>query len=341
LSPDGRELVVRFDFQPWRRALDSPQLYALSGTTNARTPFWSPDSRYIGFFADGTLKTMSAGGGPPQSLCDAGLGAGGTWNSEGLILFGKEGGSIDRVPASGGSCAQVLKGDISKRYTDPVFLPDGRHFLYLARTPEATSSGLYVAALDDVPGRRLLPDLSSGIFASASSGGTRGNLVFLRENRVIESKPLPLLRSEFQESQATISSDGRWLAYASDESGQLEVYVRPFPSGSGKWQISNNGGREPRWRRDGTELFYAEFSGTRYNVMAVPVLGARDQRFEAGVPKPLFNFPALGIVPQGNIFLYSPTADGSRFLANVQVTDSRPMVNVITNWQQTIRTDER
>ena len=76
-----------------------------------------------------------------------------------------------------------------------------------------------------------------------------------------DRKPAPLLATPFSETQAQLSPDGRWLAYASDESGTSEVYVQPFPSSGGKWQISSGGGRQPRWRHDGKELFFLTAGG--------------------------------------------------------------------------------
>jgi Tol biopolymer transport system component len=148
-------------------------------------------------------------------------------------------------------------------------------------------------------------------------------------------KAVPLVCTPAQESQGRISPDGRWLAYASDESGHEEVYVQPFPAGPGKWRISTNQGREPSWRGDGKELFYVERFAARYRIMAVPV-STISRRFEAGSPKLLFDFSTSPYVLEANLFLYSPAADGSRFLANRQASDSRQTVNVITNWQQSL-----
>ena len=86
--------------------------------------------------------------------------------------------------------------------------------------------------------------------------------------RATARKPIPFLRTEFTEWQGQLSSDSRWMAYASDVSGQFEVYVQPFPAGEGKWKISIAGGEGPRWRGDGRELFFVAADG---KMMAVPV----------------------------------------------------------------------
>jgi Tol biopolymer transport system component len=140
LSPDGSKLAfVATDSSTktllWVRPLDSISAQPLAGTDGAGFPFWSPDSRNIGFFADGKLKRVQASGGGLQVLADASLGRGGTWNSEGVIVFAPSGrGGLYRVSATGGTPVQVTDLDpkvneASHRW--PWFLPDGRHFLYL------------------------------------------------------------------------------------------------------------------------------------------------------------------------------------------------------------------
>ena len=122
------------------RSLDSLTAQPLAGTDGASYPFWSPDSRYIGFFADGKLKKVEATGGPPQALCDAPNGRGGTWNRDGAILFGSQANVLSRVPAEGGEAKLASSG----RW--PVFLPDGRHFPYTA--PSRGTVCIYIGALD-------------------------------------------------------------------------------------------------------------------------------------------------------------------------------------------------
>ena len=116
----------------------SPQATAIPNTEGANFPFWSPDGKSLGFFADGKLKKLDLSGGPPQTLCEAPTGRGGAWNKDGVILFtpsGQLGVGLYRIAASGGTPTQVTfpdraRGEDSHRW--PVFLPDGIHFLYLA-----------------------------------------------------------------------------------------------------------------------------------------------------------------------------------------------------------------
>ncbi|MGH6630614.1 MAG: TolB family protein, partial [Burkholderiales bacterium] len=125
-----------------------------------------------------------------------------------------------------------------------------------------------------------------------------------------------------------ISPGGRWLAFDSDESGRTEVYVVPFPGGTGKWQISSAGGTLPRWRRDGQELYFLSVDN---KVMAVPV--SADKTLHAGSPVPLF-----GIHPNLRTGVFDVTFDGQRFLVNSLPADlSSPPLTLIANWPATLK----
>ncbi|HEV8132810.1 MAG TPA: protein kinase, partial [Acidobacteriota bacterium] len=139
VSPDGRRItfvaLTEGKRQLWVRPLDALAAQPLAGTEDASYPFWSADSQYIGFFTGGKLKKINASGGPAQTLCDAPIGRGGTWNRDGTILFAPNAaGSLYRVSAAGGAASAVTKvnesrGERAHRF--PCFLPDGRHFLYI------------------------------------------------------------------------------------------------------------------------------------------------------------------------------------------------------------------
>src|SRR5262249_8045919 len=136
--------------QLWLRPLDALQVRPLATTDDATYPFWSPDSRYIGFFAEGKLKKVARTGGPSQSLCDVSGARGGTWSRDDVILFsqyGPGGQGLYRVGAGGGAPQNVLLGGL--RY--PAFLPDGRHFLYTevgaGGRPGPSTGGIYVGSL--------------------------------------------------------------------------------------------------------------------------------------------------------------------------------------------------
>ncbi len=513
LSPDGSWLAVAIAVegkqQLWVRALDALQPRLLPGTEDAQYPFWSPDSRYIGFFAQGKLKKVPAGGGPPQTLCTVGLTRGGTWNRDGVILFGLGIGPLHRVPSAGGVPTPVATAEGGRAYRYPVFLPDGRHFLYTLNLGDQ-SNGVYLAALDNPAARRILADQSSVVWVPPSPASQHGHLLFIRESsfmaqpfdtrtfqlageafpiagqaslgtdnsyalvsasadgllvylsgrnladrqltwfdhsgkelakvgsrgrfrsialspdektvaadhmsvgiasdlwlheltRGMESrfttqqtsvnslpvwspdgrrivfasnrggkydlyvknagetvqdqillqnanlkwpsdwsrdgryllyvendpktqqdlwvlpldgdrKPVPFLQTEFNEIEGQFSPDGHWIAYASDESGRFEVYVRPYPEGPGRRKVSISGGAYPRWRSDGKELFYLTLGG---KLMAASVK-------ESTAPQELFD-ARIGYMRPGDAPLYncySVAADGKRFLVNAAVAEA-------------------
>jgi serine/threonine protein kinase len=185
LSPDGRRLAVQLfsesGLQIWIRALDSPQFQPLAGTDDAFFPFWSFDSKSIGFFTGSKLRIISADGGPSQTLCDgAEFGAGGTWNRDGVILFAGASGPLRRVNASGGPCTIVTRVAGTSAQLFPQFLPDGKHFVFTMRGGEESQQGIYAASLDEPTPRRLLPDVSAALYAPSTGGKEPGYLLFLR-----------------------------------------------------------------------------------------------------------------------------------------------------------------
>ena len=538
LSPDGRTLVMAAGISGspsqglYLRSLDSRELRLISGTDAARVPFWSANGRSIGFFADNKLKIVSAGGGPVRTLCDSGLGGGGTWNRDNVILLGGRG-HIERVSAEGGPCTDVSTHESKAGQVFPAFLPDGLHFLYTAPGADESTAGIYLASLDNPAGRRLLADNSSAVYVPALPGAKLAHVVFLREEstlmaqpfdpetrqavgdafsvgtrasftntapqvaasasasgilvyaagRVIDRqltwfdrsgkalgnvgprssnrqagvslspdrksvaflrlgtarrssnglwlhdmergvetlfaaisvysggpvwspdgsrivfgrsknlyrkdtgggpeellvendnpktasdwsrdghillytesdpktgadiwifpdpygkpgarKPVPFLQTAFSESEGQFSPDGHFVAYVSNESGLAEVYIRPFPTGDAKWQVSTNGGGEPRWRRDGKELYYVGPGKRRPSMMAVRINpGARAM---VSAPETLFEYLYKGFVSQLNIFGYSPSADGQRFLINALAEEPHLTLNVLVNWPEMAR----
>jgi serine/threonine protein kinase len=522
ISPDGRYVAIAATVngkrELWLRSLDAFQAEPMPGTDDATFPFWSPDGRHIAFFAQGTLKKIAASGGPAQSLCDA-VGRGGSWNREDVIVFSSRGTAIQRVSAAGGVPSDVIKAKGLLRF--PVFLPDGRHFLYLVNGISAEQNGVYLSSLDGKENRRVLADQSSVVFAAgrllflrettlmaqpfdAASGqivgevlpvaesvsfttttanyvpvtvsetgvllyesgdvggknqmlwydrggklletigppgpvwdpaisldekslvfrrssGTRGDLwlrdlargseqrfttdasfnsapfwsprsdrilfastlrlaadlyqkaasgtgqdevlfanpnykvpsQWSRDGRFIvyteldlktkydiwvlpmdgkaEQKPFPFLQSEFVELHGQLSPDSHWMAYTSDDTGQREVYVRPFPTGDGKVRVSIAGGEQPRWRGDGRELF---FVGADRKMMAVAVAAKAgpNPTFEATAPLPLFETHLAQFVTN-LAFEYDVTTEGKRFLLNtVAGGTSAPLLNLVLNW---------
>ncbi len=146
-----------------------------------------------------------------------------------------------------------------------------------------------------------------------------------------DQPPYPFLHSDANESQAQFSPNGRWVAYVSNESGRDEVYVRPFPAAGGQWQVSTSGGSQPRWRRDGSELFYLSADRT---LTAVEVNTA-GPTFVVGAPKPLFG---TRFGKAGPWSFYAVASDGQRFLINSLIEEANyAAVTVVLNWTASLK----
>jgi eukaryotic-like serine/threonine-protein kinase len=138
----------------------------------------------------------------------------------------------------------------------------------------------------------------------------------------------PLLQVKWTVANAQFSPNGRWFAYTSNESGTAEIYVSPFPNANSKWQVSNSGGQEPRWRQDGKELFYLGGDG---KMMSVTVTA--DATFAAGTPAALFQTHRRQPISNEDVFSYDVSADGQRFLIATKVDDANAApLSVMLNW---------
>ena len=243
ISPDGKRLVVMLvadgKQQLYLRSFDSDVLQPLTGTFNARSPFWSPDSRSIAFFADGKLKVIPAAGGPTQVLCDeTGGGQGGSWSRDGVILLAIDGGILQRTDAKGGAC-RPLGNDANLRGAYPTFLPDGDHFFYVsqARLDEGLP-GVYLATLKDPFGHKIVSDRSSVVYAPPVTRNGLAHVLFLRQNALMAQpfdeasfQPvgdpfvlLPSASSTFNSIQvaASASVDGT-LVYLAGRSREMQL----------------------------------------------------------------------------------------------------------------------
>ncbi len=516
-NADGKQLL-------WIRPLNSAVAQPMSGTDGATYPFWSPDSRYVAFFAANKLNKVDASGGPPQALCDAPAGRGGTWNSTGTIVFTPDSTmGLARVDAAGGTRVPLTTVDAKETsHRWPDFLPDGNHFLYFAHGSTNPDSGIYLAALDSKERKLLLRNDSNAIYAApgyllfvrdntlmaqrfnprslalvgeakpvadhvavntdtwrgvqtasasgellyqhgAAGGGSQlfwydasgkqgelvvpenadyywpilspdaSKLAFALENNGVgdvwvvdlarhtrtritfgplysgwpvwwpdgksivftygpsgnmdslyrqnadgtgskekllenpgiytvpfsvspdgryiaymrvdpksntnldiwalpmfpdksgEQKPFPVVATNFSDVAPSFSPDGKWLAYANNETGRMEVYIQPFPSGAGRWQVSTAGGSRPNWRKDGKELF---FWSTDQQVMAVDV-DQKGASLQLGAPHALFKATTVtsGSGP------YTVSADGKKFVMNTVLPQSiTEPLTLITNW---------
>jgi Tol biopolymer transport system component len=531
LSPDGtRVAFVTMEGESpvlWVRPLSSASAQPLRGTEGALFPFWSPDSRFVGFFADGKLRKIDVNGGAPITLCAAPSGRGGAWSEDNVIVFapGRSGG-LSRVPASGGDPVGLVecdstRGEGSLRW--PHFLPDGQHVFY---SSQASEDAVWVASMDGTVRKRVVAGSSSVAFAQghllfvaenvlvarpfdtkrlefsgdgisvtdgvmhsanwSRSGFTvsqTGELLHVNEGAVVGStlrwydregrpggtietdnevddivmsrddrflalampddqgaydiwlydlnrevfsrvtfaetcddpvfspdgnrlafalsgnihdkrssgageqqalftsptdkvlcdwspdgryilymdntsalfedlmalplsggsggpantngearagEPIPLIKTPYRDLMGQISPDGRWLAYASDESGDLHVYVQDFPDLTGKWQISREPGTMPRWRGDGEELFFVSM---QREMMAVPVDGSGAQ-LKLGEVTKLFDSELAGWMGT-RTHQYVVTSDGQRFLmaeASAAAQTFASKAHLIVNW---------
>jgi Tol biopolymer transport system component len=167
LSPGGTHLVAPASGGLWLRALANTNDATLPGTAMAQWPFWSADGRHVAFFAGGKLKRVDLLGAPAATIADAEGGSGGTWNREDVIVFASKG-SLLRVSAAGGVATPLTTLDAARSeiaHLHPWFLPDGKHFLYLAVSSKPENSGIFVATLDAPHGTLLVNSAFRAAFA--------------------------------------------------------------------------------------------------------------------------------------------------------------------------------
>jgi Tol biopolymer transport system component len=205
-------------------------------------------------------------------------------------------------PASGAADEQALLATAEPK-TPLAWSPDGRVLLYVTQDPK-TGADLWALPVGESKG---------------------------------DSKPFPVVQTAFDEAAGQFSPDGRWLAYQSNESGPVEVYVQPFPGPGGKSQVSMAGGNQPRWRPDGKELFYVAPDGL---LMAVSIEVGADKTLETGAPVPLFatrlasGSGITGVVTKPQ---YAVAPDG-RFLMNVAVEEATGSpITVVLNWDAELK----
>jgi Tol biopolymer transport system component len=172
LSPDGRSLVYTAIAEGatrlWLRRLDETVDRPLTGTEDASSPFWAPDGKSIGFFADGRLKKLDLPDGVPEVVADAPSPRGGTWSAAGIIVFAPvAAGGLMSVPVGGGSPVAVVDGGPGRGTPRwPQFLPDGRRFIFYTAAPANRSlRGIYVGSLDGEPARRIVDADGAAVFA--------------------------------------------------------------------------------------------------------------------------------------------------------------------------------
>jgi len=218
----------------------------------------------------------------------------------------------------------------------PLWSKDGRRVIFASGR---TGESYWFARSADGSGTDEVLPVPSGL-TNANDWMPDGRLVFTSQlpTPTILTMPLtgsaqvaPLIDKDFQGSYGKISPDGRWLAYMSAESGKVDIFVRAL-SGPGRWAISRNGGLQPRWRRDGKELY---FLTPDWSLMAVPITTTATS-FSAGEPVPLHIRAQADTL--GARYVYDVAGLGQRFLVNYAAeTDQSPAVSVIVNWTALLR----
>jgi serine/threonine protein kinase/Tol biopolymer transport system component len=252
LSPDGRRIAfIAFSAgkeRLWVRSLDSDTAQPLAGTEgiiNTSPPFWSPDSRFIGFFAEGKLKTIDAAGGPPQVLCNVSASRGGAWNRDGTILFGTAASPIARVGATGGEPKPVTTFDQTRDEAShrwPYFLPDGRHFLYFVRSNRPEYNGVYLGELSGNVTKLLVKTNTNALYAPP------GYLLFLRNDT--------LMAQPFDAGKLELSGEPLPIAeHVSYSMGARRAAISVAENGVLAFRTGGGGGNLPVWfDRQGRKL---------------------------------------------------------------------------------------
>jgi Tol biopolymer transport system component len=232
LSPDGRHLAFAAQSSPsatnvlWVRSLDDLTVRPIRGTEGGYFPFWSPDGKYLGFYANGKLKKVAISGGAPQTLCDAEV-PGATWGRSGVILFTTPT-QLSRVPEDGGTPKLAAAPDRARHelyYRLPQFLPDGHHFLFLIRSTSSGPGGdpefsIAIGSLDSKEVKRLSPTSSSAFYSPP------GYLLYM-DQATLMARPFDTSRLQFTGKAVPVTENVKlagWYGYgffAVSQAGEL------------------------------------------------------------------------------------------------------------------------
>jgi len=246
LSPDGTKLAFVATTagatpQLWVRPLDSTAAQPLAGTSNAMLPFWSPDSRSLGFFADAKLRIIDAGGGAVQTLADAPQPRGGAWGADGTILFTPfPASAMLRIPAAGGTASEAVAvagpssaASVTAAPRWPVFLPDGRHFIFFQFSPDnqgGVQGSIHLRTLDSPQDTTLVASEYRAQYASGHLLLVRGgNLMtqdFDEKSLKVSGNPVPVaeqIRNDTRGAAAfSVSNDGK-LVFIGGQTATLDL----------------------------------------------------------------------------------------------------------------------
>jgi len=253
---------------------------------------------------------------------------------------------VEEAGGKGDLWIRDLARGVTSRFTfdperdfGPVWSPDGRTIVYSKIagnswdlfTKQATGTGEPSELLKSPENKVVMDWSKDGSWLIYASLGQETDWdLWALPMKGGAGKPIPLARTKFAEYTATLSPDGKFLAYRSTESGRGEIYIQEFPEAKSKWQVSANGGTDPHWRNDGRELYYR----TRdLSIMAVPVQPT--PTFTSGTPQALFRAPFALINARG---LFRASPDGKRFLVlRTMGQEAIQPLTVVLNWTGAIK----
>jgi Tol biopolymer transport system component/DNA-binding winged helix-turn-helix (wHTH) protein len=308
LSPDGTTLAYLAAgddgvLRVWVQSLSSLEPTLLAGTEvlgGDPPPFWSPDSKFVAFYSGGRLKKADLKGNPPQTICSIpGILIGGSWNREGVIIFGRNTGGLMRVATNGGDPVPLTIRDATRGervHGGPTFLPDGRHFLYSRFSSVLENNGVYVGSLDARPEQQGLTQVLATPFGVqfVASPGSNGKLLFLREGtEALWSQEFDISRlALIGESAPVVSHVGHNPAFGFFGASASALVYRNLP-GEGPAQMAwfdRHGKREasfgesavlysqPVLSPDGSRVAMAKFDGGNVDVWIYDVVRNVNQR---------------------------------------------------------------
>ena len=249
-TPGGNRLFVR--------NLATGETRQVPGTIGVQYPFWSPDSRKVGFFsAASKLMTVALAGGLPEAIADAQNGRGGSWTENGEILFTPDGGdTVHRVPERGGAVTKVTTLDVARgenAHYWPVALPGGRKFLFFVRSTISENNGIYLGSIDGTPPVRVLASMSSGLYAPPRPGRP-GRLLWVRDSE--------LLAQTFDPQTGTLGGDVATVAQdVRVEESQRGTFAGVSNTGTIVWASSRAADYQFAWY---------DRSGKRLGTLPVP-----------------------------------------------------------------------
>jgi Tol biopolymer transport system component len=369
ISPDGRFLVFAAmdsygQRSLWLRPLDSLKSVPIPGTEGASRPFWSPDSHFVGFFADRKMKKVSthlgSGAPPVQILTDSPAPRGGTWSPDGFIVFAKnlEDG-LYRVPASGGEATPITTLDRAKQENShrwPQFFPDGRHLLYLARSSSPEYQGIYVGTPGSRDWKLLLRSSMNAMVATQSQqrspigvfGARHGYLLMMRD-RTLLAQPFDLQGMRLLDEPAAISesltvsssradfsvANDSVLAYRTDtaEKMPLRWFDRTGkPMGTGATQ-----GMGPRFSLDGKQVVYgrADAESAGGDVWLEDVTRHVITRLTS---HPAYDWMPVWS-PDGKSIVFASNRGGVMDLYEKSISGSEPELQILKSEKRKIPTD--